>query len=187
MKITVNKIVALNPCSEYPRERITELFGDREYLTPREVAELKIPIEDRLWAVCLLSLDQEKLRRRYALDVVHLWDAPPEVIEYLETGDESLRAAASAAARAAVGAAARDAVWDAARAAAWAAVDAAAWTAATSAARAAAWAAARAAARDAVWDAARAAASIEAHEAAEHIVLEKYLTWAVEACEEGEE
>ena len=174
MKITVNKIVALNPCSEYPRERITELFGDREYLTPREVAELKIPIEDRLWAVCLLSLDQEKLRRRYALDVVHLWDAPPEVIEYLKTGDESLRAAASAAASAAARAAVR-----------------AAGAAANAAARAATMATARAAAGAAAWDAAaaaraaaRAAASIEA---AEHIVLEKYLTWAVEACEEGEE
>ena len=27
--------------------------------------------------------------RRVALDVIHLWDAPPIVKEYLETGDES--------------------------------------------------------------------------------------------------
>ena len=67
--------------------------------------------------------------RRVALDVIHLWDAPPIVKEYLETGDESKRAAAWAAARDA----AWDAAWDAARAAAWAAV----WDAA----------------RDAAWDA----------------------------------
>ena len=63
--------------------------------------------------------------RRVALDVIHLWNAPSVVKEYLETGDESKRAAA----------------WDAARAAAWDA----AWDAAR--------AAARAAARDAAWDA----------------------------------
>lgn len=41
--------------------------------------------------------------RRCALDVIHLWDAPDVVKRYLETGDESLRAAA------------RGAAWDAAR------------------------------------------------------------------------
>src|SRR5574343_598337 len=40
--------------------------------------------------------------RRYALQVIHLWDAPDVVRQYLETGDESLRDAAQAA------------VWDAA-------------------------------------------------------------------------
>jgi len=66
--------------------------------------------------------------RQCALDVIHLWDAPQVVRDYL-TGDDSLR----------------DAAW-AARAAAWAA----AW-----AARAAAWAAARAAAWDAARNAQR--------------------------------
>jgi len=45
-----------------------------------------------------------------ALSVIHLWDAPDVVREYLMTGDESLRAAAWAAAWNA----ARDAAWDAA-------------------------------------------------------------------------
>jgi hypothetical protein len=62
-----------------------------------------------------------------ALQVIHLWDAPRVVRQYLETGDEQLRAAA------------RDAAW------------AAAWAAAGAAARDAAWAAAGAAARDAAW------------------------------------
>jgi hypothetical protein len=67
--------------------------------------------------------------RKAALSVIHLWNAPDVVRRYLETGDESLRAAA------------RDAAW----AAAWAAARAAAW--------AAAWAAAGAAAGDAAGDA----------------------------------
>ena len=36
--------------------------------------------------------------RQCALDVIHLWDAPDVVRRYLETGDESIRAAARAAA-----------------------------------------------------------------------------------------
>ena len=83
--------------------------------------------------------------RAQALKVVHLWKAPDVVRRYLETGDESLRAAARAAAW--------DAAWDAARAAARDAARAAARAAALAAAWDAAWDAARAAARAAAWDA----------------------------------
>ena len=85
--------------------------------------------------------------RKCALDVIDKWDAPAVVREYLETGDESKRAAV----REAAWEAARDAAWEAARDAARAAVREAAW----GAARAAAWEAARAAVRDAAWEAAR--------------------------------
>lgn len=99
-----------------------------------------------------------------ALQVIHLWDAPDVVRQYLETGDESLRDAAQAA------------VWDAAedvaseaaaaRAAAWAADAAAAATATATAdaAREAANAARVAAAASAVRDArdARSAAAASA-------------------------
>ena len=94
-----------------------------------------------------------------ALQVIHLWDCPEVVRRYLETGDESIRAAARDAARDAAWAAS----WDAARAASWAAAWAASWDASWDAARAAswaaswaaAWAAARAAAWAAAWDAHR--------------------------------
>ena len=108
--------------------------------------------------VAVLDADTtDKLLRDYArwcaLQVIHLWDAPDIVRQYLETGDESLRAAAWAAAGDAARAAARDAARAAARAAAgdaaWAAAGAAARDAAGAAAAAAAWAAARDAARDA--------------------------------------
>jgi len=99
-----------------------------------------------------------KFARLCALDVIDKWDAPDIVVQYLKTGDESIRDAARAAARAA-GAAARAAraagaaAWDA-WAAAWAAADAA------YAAYAVAWAAADAAyaAGYAAGDAAEAAA-----------------------------
>lgn len=66
--------------------------------------------------------------RRCALDVAHLWEMPPVVRQYLETGDESLRAAVWAAAWDAR-AAARTVTWDAARTAARAAEWDAAWAA----------------------------------------------------------
>jgi len=78
--------------------------------------------------------------RKCALQVIHLWNCPRIVQEYLETGDETKRAAARAAARDAARAAAGDAAW--------------------AAARDAAGDAARAAARDAAWAAARAAQKI---------------------------
>jgi len=99
-----------------------------------------------------------RFARLCALDVIHLWDAPEIVIEYLKTGDEKLRSTAWAAAR--------DAAWDAADDAARAAARAAAKAAARDAARAAARAAAWAAARDAARATARAAAKATARAAA---------------------
>lgn len=61
----------------------------------------------------LATINAEKMLRDFtrwnALNVIHLWKAPDIVKKYLETGDESLRAAARDAAWAAAWAAARDA------------------------------------------------------------------------------
>ena len=106
---------------------------DDKFVCRRRKIVARFDATEMLWA----------MSRWAALQVIHLWEAPPVVRDYLQTGDKSLRAAAWAAAWAA----ARDAAWDAARAAAWDAARAAAWAAATAAARDAAW--------DAAWDAAR--------------------------------
>lgn len=98
--------------------------------------------------------------REQALSVLHLWDAPGVVRRYLETGDESLRVAAWAAA------------WDTEAAAkiAWTAAWTAEGAADCAAAWDAAWAAARAASRDAAdcaaWNAARIATRVAAKIAA---------------------
>ena len=55
------------------------------------------------------------MARWSSLQVIHLWDAPQVVRDYLTTGDESLRAAARAAAWDAARDAARDAAWAAQR------------------------------------------------------------------------
>ena len=85
----------------------------------------------------IATIDAENLLREFARwcaqQVLHLWDAPQVVVDYLSTGD----------------AAARDAAWAAACAAARATARATARAAASAAAWAAAWAAAGDAARDA--------------------------------------
>jgi hypothetical protein len=109
--------------------------------------------DDKLCAserMIICRMDATELLRYFArmqaLSVVHLYDAPDVVLDYLMTGDEGIRAAARDAARAAALGAARAAALDAA------------WEAALDAARVAALDAARAAALDAAWEAARAAA-----------------------------
>ena len=104
--------------------------------------------------------------RMQALSVVHLWDPPQIVLDYLMTGDSSLKDAARATAWAAAKAAARAAARDAAWAAASAAASDAAWAATSDAASDAAWAATRAAARATAWAAAKAATSDAASDAA---------------------
>ena len=74
-----------------------------KYVSDRRMIVATINVEEMLW----------EYARKCALSVIHLWDAPEVVKQYLTTADSSLRAAAW------------DAAWDAARAAA----RAAAWAA----------------------------------------------------------
>ncbi len=139
------------------------LSGDIFHSENKSVATARIYLEGGIDVSSILR----KFARMCVLDVIHLWEAPQIVIDFLKTGRESLKDAAGDAARAAAWAAAGDA----AGAAAWAAAGAAAWDAA--------WDAAGAAARDAAgaaaWDAARAArdAAWAARDAARDAQLEK--------------
>jgi hypothetical protein len=86
----------------------------------------------------IATINAEELLLEYArwcaLEVIHLWDAPQVVREYLETGEKSLRKEACwAAAKAAV----RSAAWSAVKAAVSPALRAAYWAAAVAAYRAA--------------------------------------------------
>ena len=73
-------------------------------------------------------IDATELLRRFArqqaIKVLHLWNAPQVVRDYLATGDESLRSAARSAAWLAEASAERTAAWSAARSAARAAASA---------------------------------------------------------------
>ncbi|MGD8453631.1 MAG: hypothetical protein PVJ57_17595 [Phycisphaerae bacterium] len=47
--ITAELVLSWRPCSQFPRERVRELFGDG--LTPLEVCGLEVPSRDRLWVL----------------------------------------------------------------------------------------------------------------------------------------
>lgn len=89
---------------------IVELDGEILSDTDKLVATRR-KIVRRINAESLLR----EFARKCASDVLHLWDAPEVVKQYLDSGDESLRAAARAAAWDAAWAAARDAARDAQR------------------------------------------------------------------------
>jgi len=67
MKITVDMVMGLGPCSRYPRARVEKLWSGRESLTPTEVKELPIPAADIEW---LLRNLVRKIDRRalYAIE-----------------------------------------------------------------------------------------------------------------------
>ena len=122
--------------------------------------------------------------RLCALDVIHLWNPPKVIIEYLNTGNEKNRPAAWDAARAAARATEWDAASDAARDAAWAAARATEWDAAWDAEWDAAEVMARAAASDAAEAMARAAARAAASAAARGAASDAAMAAArVAACE----
>lgn len=125
------------------------------------------------WRVNGENLLREFARER-ARSVLHLWDAPAVVRQYLETGDEAIRDAAKAAARDvamyAVTAVARAAATAASTAAARDSATTAATAAATTAARATAWATAWTTAWGAPWTTARDAAMDAANDILEHMV-----------------
>ena len=152
--VTVDAVMAWNPCREYTNDRVTALFAGRETLSARDIAGLDIPSEDKLWSMLrnefLTDNQMHVLACDFAERVVHLCGADPHPQAAIdakrawvrgEITDYELAAAwgaARGAARAAARAAAWATAWDAARTAAYAAAGDDAWTAAWTAAYAAA-------------------------------------------------
>ena len=130
-KVTLNRIRAHSPCEPgwvKLLQHLGKTQADDKPLSLLTVLESN-GLYDALWCLRAVKEHEKEIRRfacQCALDVIHLWDAPPIVKKYLKTGNEKLRAAAMDAAWAAAGdaawAAARDAARDAAGAAAWAAI-----------------------------------------------------------------
>jgi hypothetical protein len=59
-RVTVDDIMYLNPCTEYPSERVEEIFAGRESLALTEICDLDLPPEDVIWTVSRLA-DPETL------------------------------------------------------------------------------------------------------------------------------
>ena len=195
--VTVDAVMELEPCEEYPRTRVQELFGDG--LTLLEISGLDIPVEDRLWVLPQLLPPREArlfacacaqavlpLFERESPDDTRPRDAI-DVARRFAHGEatQAELAASSAAASAAAWDASRDASRDAARAASWAASWDAARAASCAASRNAAWAASRAASSAASSAASRDAASAASWDAAWDAAWDAELKWLVARLKDG--
>ena len=125
--VTIDQIMAREPCEEYPRERVEELFAGRESLTALELLDLEIPFQDRLWVFCKCGLLSAKDLRLFACDCA---ESALHIFEGKNPGDSRPREAISVARRYAVGDATSEEL-----SSAWSAAWSAACDAASSAAR----------------------------------------------------
>ena len=162
---TVEEMVAEEPCPEYTRERIAELWQGCEALGLLDILDLPIAAEHRIWVACRPNAIRPAQRTAWldlmvtravtaralhcGIPAVEMWARG--WFDGSDRTEASACAATWAAAEAAETGAARAA---AAAAAAWTAADAAAWAARAAAraawvaAGAAAWAAAEMAERE---------------------------------------
>ena len=49
--LTVDQIMALNPCDAYPESRVRDLWAGRDALSLIEILRLDIPPNDRIWVL----------------------------------------------------------------------------------------------------------------------------------------
>jgi hypothetical protein len=178
--VTVDQVLSWHPCSEYTRERVTELFAGHDTVTVADILNMDIPPQDKLWAALHREFFTDERLHNLACDfaehVVHLCGDDPRPQAAIdakrawlrgEITDEELTAA-------------RDAAWDASWVAAGAATWNVTWASAGTTASAAASATASAAASAAAWVAAWAAreAAKEARDAALAISITALVTEA---------
>ena len=118
--VTLNRIRDHSPCESgwiKLLKHLAKTEADDAPLSLLTVLESN-GLDDALWCLRAVKGHEKEIRRfarQCALDVIHLWNAPPIVKRYLKTGNEKLRDAAWAAAWAAAGDAARAAAGDAMR------------------------------------------------------------------------
>ena len=170
----------LDSDSYYPQDRIREMFGKKKSISIKNLVDMDISHDDKIWAVSKFSWFTDKQKRLMACDFAEMCldnfeneypddKRPREAIEVsrryangaatteeLEAASEAASAARSAARSEA--ASARSAA-ESARSAARSEAASEAASAAASAAESAAWSEAASAARSAAWSAAWSAAS----------------------------
>lgn len=127
-RITADEVLAWDPCSDYPEERLREMAPDPG-LTIAQVAALPIPAVDRLWVLLRPDVIGEAAYRLLACDYVER-----ALVREREAGrkpDPRSWAAIEVVRRHARGRASDcelAAAWDAAEAATWAARAADVWS-----------------------------------------------------------
>ena len=75
LKVTVDQVMSWEPCEEYTRERVEELFAGRESLSALEIMKLDIPAKDMLWAVLCEELVPAETLHEFGCRCNAAWDA----------------------------------------------------------------------------------------------------------------
>ena len=149
MIITTEQIMLWNPCDRYNEGIVSDLIGAGK--TPIEIAELGIPVEDRLWVLLrndvIPEMDLHSLACDFAQEVAYL-NPDPRVQAAIDAKRKWIAGQISDKELAA----AWEAAWEATGEAAMAAAMAATMAAVRAAAREAAMAAAMEAAMAAAWE-----------------------------------
>jgi hypothetical protein len=75
--ITVDQIMSLDPCPDYPRKVVTRLWAGRVSLSLSEILDLDIPASDRVWAVSQLLPKRQRMlfSADCAESVLHIFEA----------------------------------------------------------------------------------------------------------------
>ena len=145
-KVDIKTVMSWNPCSSYTEDRIKKLFGRLKTLSVKQILDLDIPHNDKLWAVLRVEFFTKNELVLIACDFAE------EVLPIFESAyptDDRPRNAIAAA---------------------WAA-----GAARAAGAAGAAWAAAEAAEAAGAAGAAEAAGAVEAAEAAQIEIIKKYM------------
>jgi len=126
---TIKDIIELDPCEEYTKERLKELWKGKKALSRRDILELDIPIDDRNWVIP--QLVSTKVVTKWAQYCAN--EAEKHADANVNNARYAARYAAWSAAWSVADTAAGSAVY-AADAAAWSAAGYAAWSVARCAA-----------------------------------------------------
>ena len=81
--VTVDDVMAWEPCEQYTRERIAQLFAGREHLSAVDILKLDIPVQDRFWAVLREDLIPAPILHEFAC-----WCAVQALLREREAGRE---------------------------------------------------------------------------------------------------
>jgi len=67
---TVDEMLAEHPCEWYDRDRITALWAGRDALSLRDILDLDIPADERMWVACRPKALPVAIRRRWTEGIV---------------------------------------------------------------------------------------------------------------------
>jgi len=97
---TIEDILKLEPCKEYTKEKLEELWKGKKTLSRRDILKLNIPIDDRNWVIpMLVSVDTVVEWAQYCADTAKKHASTNAAARYADAAGYADAARYAAAAR----------------------------------------------------------------------------------------